>query len=90
MTVLKMRVIDFRVRPPVAGFEKATMYVMPDRTAQMGVGFGFPTASPTLREPTAAAFEVELNASGCFQIRFIQMIGCVFLSTTSASIVACR
>lgn len=59
-----MRVIDFRVRPPVAGFEAAAMYTMPDRTAQMGAGFGFPVPTPTLRDPTPAAFETELRASG--------------------------
>ena len=58
------RVIDFRVRPPVAGFEQATMYALPDRTAQMGAGFGFSYPTPALREPTTAAFEAELDAAG--------------------------
>jgi predicted TIM-barrel fold metal-dependent hydrolase len=58
------RVIDFRVRPPVGGFEKATMYTMPERTAEMGRGFGFATPSPALREPTPAVFEAELRQSG--------------------------
>src|SRR6476620_2305059 len=58
-----MRVIDFRVRPPVGGFEEATMYRMPDRTAKMGRGFGFATPSPTLSEPTTAVFEKELRES---------------------------
>jgi uncharacterized protein len=57
------RVIDFRVRPPVAGFEQATMYAAPDRTARMGAGFGFSIPTPVLREPTAAAFEAELDAA---------------------------
>lgn len=59
-----MRVIDFRVRPPVAGFEAATMYSMPARTARMGVAFGFSVSSPTLQEPSTLAFEAELRASG--------------------------
>ena len=59
-----MRVIDFRVRPPVAGFEKGTMYAHPERTAQMGRAFGFETPSPILQNPTAAAFEIELRDSG--------------------------
>jgi uncharacterized protein len=59
-----MRVIDFRVRPPVAGFEAASMYTMPDRTAWMGAGFGFPVASPVVRAPSPTAFEAELRDSG--------------------------
>ena len=59
-----MRVIDFRVRPPIAGFESASMYTAPDRTAEMGRGFGFSLPSPTLREPTPATFEAELLRSG--------------------------
>lgn len=59
-----MRVVDFRVWPPVAGFEKATMYTQPERTAEMGCGFGFPERAPTLRDPTPAVFEAELRASG--------------------------
>lgn len=58
------RVVDFRVRPPVAGFELATMYTKPERTAQMGKAFGFPVPAPTLQEPTVAAFDAELDASG--------------------------
>jgi predicted TIM-barrel fold metal-dependent hydrolase len=64
MTAAKTRVIDFRVRPPVAGFEKATMYALPDRTAKMGKGFGFSYPTPALKQPTAAVFEAELDASG--------------------------
>ncbi|MPZ44316.1 MAG: amidohydrolase family protein [Betaproteobacteria bacterium] len=59
-----MRVIDFRVRPPVAGFEAAAMYMQPDRTAEMGIGFGFPVPSPVLHKPSPAAFEAELRESG--------------------------
>ncbi|MPZ46731.1 MAG: amidohydrolase family protein [Betaproteobacteria bacterium] len=59
-----MRVIDFRVRPPIAGFEKAAMYTQPERTAEMGRGFGFPHCSPVLHEPTPVVFESELRASG--------------------------
>src|SRR5688572_19090995 len=59
----KARVIDFRVRPPVAGFEKATMYAAPERTARMGAGFGFSVPTPALQQPTAAVFEAELDAA---------------------------
>lgn len=55
-----MRVIDFRVRPPVAGFETGRMYSMPDRTAAMGAAFGFPQRAPTLADPGVKAFEAEL------------------------------
>ena len=37
---------------------------MPERTAWMGAAFGFPVPSRTLQEPSAAAFEAELEASG--------------------------
>jgi predicted TIM-barrel fold metal-dependent hydrolase len=40
------------------------MYTQPDRTAEMGRSFGFSVPSPTLREPTPAAFEAELLQSG--------------------------
>ena len=56
-----MRVIDFRVRPPVGGFERATMYARPERTARMGAAFGFPQVRPS---PSIADFERELTASG--------------------------
>ena len=59
-----MRVIDFRVRPPVGGYEKATMYTMPERTAAMGRDFGFAAGSPALREPTPAVFEADFRDSG--------------------------
>lgn len=59
-----MRLIDFRVRPPVAGFEAATMYTLPNRTAAMGTAFGFSTPSPALFNPSEAEFERELESSG--------------------------
>jgi predicted TIM-barrel fold metal-dependent hydrolase len=59
-----MRVIDFRVRPPVAGFEVAAMYTQPERTAEMGRGFGFTVPSPALRSPEPATFEAELRDAG--------------------------
>ncbi len=58
------RVIDFRVRPPVAGFESGRMYSRPERTAQMSAAFGFPAPARTLREPSPAVFESELSESG--------------------------
>jgi uncharacterized protein len=58
------RVIDFRVRPPIAGFEAGRMYSRPERTAQMGEAFGFPVPSRILREPSLATFESELRESG--------------------------
>lgn len=59
-----MRIVDFRVRPPAAGFERATMYAQPERTAQMGAAFGFPRATPVLRSASIAEFDAELAASG--------------------------
>jgi len=59
-----MRVIDFRVRPPIAGFESGRMYSRPERTAQMGKAFGFAVAPRTLREPSVTVFEAELQESG--------------------------
>lgn len=59
-----MRVIDFRVRPPIGGFERATMYAQPERTARMGAAFGFPQATPVLRSASIAGFDAELTASG--------------------------
>lgn len=59
-----MRVIDFRVRPPVGGFEKATMYRLPDRTAEMRRAFGFSTPTSASHESTPAAFEQALLDSG--------------------------
>lgn len=56
-----MRVVDFRVRPPIGGFERATMYAQPERTARMGAAFGFPNAAPSA---SMADFERELAASG--------------------------
>jgi uncharacterized protein len=56
-------IIDFRVRPPIAGFENATMYRHPDRTAAMGAKFGFPASAPTLRDPRAETFEKEFANS---------------------------
>lgn len=58
------RVIDFRVRPPIAGFERGRMYSKPHRTAEMGAAFGFPVGARTLREPSMAVFEAELRGSG--------------------------
>lgn len=58
------RIIDFRVRPPIAGFERGRMYSKPERTAQMGAAFGFPAPARTLREPSTAVFESELRESG--------------------------
>lgn len=59
-----MRVVDFRVRPPLGGFERATMYAQPERTAHMGAAFGFPQAAPALRTASMADFEREFAASG--------------------------
>lgn len=60
-----MNVIDFRVRPPVAGFERASMYVQPDRTAAMGAAFGFPGAMPaSLRTGSLRDFEDERRRAG--------------------------
>ncbi len=58
------KVIDFRVRPPVAGFEKAVMYGDPQRTAKMGAAFGFSEPSPSLLQASLQLFEEELDASG--------------------------
>jgi predicted TIM-barrel fold metal-dependent hydrolase len=55
-----VRVVDFRVRPPVAGFERATMYAQPERTARMGAAFGF---SHEIRK-SIPEFEAELSDSG--------------------------
>ncbi len=57
-------IIDFRVRPPIAGFEDATMYRSAERTAAMGAKFGFSVCAPTLRDPTTQAFEKEFAGSG--------------------------
>lgn len=59
-----MRVVDFRVRPPLAGFESGRMYSMPERTAAMGAAFGFPERAPTLADPTPQAFEAERAGAG--------------------------
>jgi len=59
-----VRVIDFRVRPPVAGFEAGRMYSMPERTAAMGAAFGFPERAPTLADSSAKTFEAELDSAG--------------------------
>jgi len=58
-----VRVIDFRVRPPVAGFEAGRMYAAPARTAAMSAAFGFPDPAPTLAAPGSKAFETELAAA---------------------------
>ena len=60
----KTRVIDFRVRPPVGGFEAASMYTRPERTAEMGRAFGFTVSSPALTDSSPATFEAELRESG--------------------------
>jgi predicted TIM-barrel fold metal-dependent hydrolase len=59
-----VRVVDFRVRPPVGGFERATMYAQPERTARMGAAFGFPRAAPALQSASMVDFERERGASG--------------------------
>jgi uncharacterized protein len=59
-----VRVVDFRVRPPVAGFERATMYAQPERTAAMGAAFAFRRPTPVLKSASIAEFDAELKASG--------------------------
>ncbi|WP_296554720.1 amidohydrolase family protein [Pigmentiphaga sp.] len=60
-----MKLIDFRVRPPVAGFEHASMYARPERTEAMGAVFGFPGAMPpSLRTRSPRDFQAERRATG--------------------------
>ena len=59
-----MRVVDFRVRPPAAGFERATMYTQPERTARMGAAFGFPHATAVLNSASIADYDAEVRESG--------------------------
>ncbi len=55
-----MKIIDFRVRPPVAGFQKASMYSQAHRTTRMSASFGFTgCAAPSLDSASTADFERE-------------------------------
>jgi len=59
-----MRAIDFRVRPPVAGYERASMYSQPARTARMAAAFGYPRPVGALAGASLEAFEREVRESG--------------------------
>lgn len=58
-----MRAIDFRVRPPIAGYERASMYAQPERTARMAAAFGYPQPVGALADASLGAFEREARES---------------------------
>lgn len=59
-----MRAIDFRVRPPIAGYERASMYAQPERTARMAAAFGYPKPVGALAGASLEAYEREARESG--------------------------
>lgn len=60
-----MNIIDFRVRPPVAGFQHASMYTQAARSARMGAAFGFADVSAhCLFSRSLRDFEQELVEAG--------------------------
>jgi hypothetical protein len=44
-----MRVIDFRLRPPLKGFLDMVMYADLERTARMAAGIGMSLPPPSVR-----------------------------------------
>jgi len=58
-----MRVIDFRLRPPMGGFLGMVMYAKIDRTARMARGLGF-DLSPSVRERSPEKMIREMDAAG--------------------------
>ncbi|HYL88251.1 MAG TPA: amidohydrolase family protein [Burkholderiales bacterium] len=58
-----MRVIDFRLRPPMAGFLGMVMYAQIDRTARMAGGLGMPLA-PSVRERSPEKMIGEMDTAG--------------------------
>lgn len=59
-----MKAIDFRVRPPIAGYERASMYAQPERTARMAAAFGYPKPVGALAGASLEAYEREARDSG--------------------------
>lgn len=58
-----MRVIDFRLRPPMAGFLGMVMYAQIERTARMAGGLGM-TLAPSVRERSPEKMISEMDAAG--------------------------
>lgn len=57
-----MRVIDFRLRPPMGGFLGMVMYSQIERTARMAGGLGM-TLAPSVRERSPATMIREMDAA---------------------------
>ena len=58
-----MRVIDFRLRPPIGGFLGMVMYANIDRTAKMAAGVGM-TLPPSVRQRSMDRMFAEMDEAG--------------------------
>lgn len=64
----RLSAFDFNVRLPIAGYERALMYMQPERTRKRSLSTGFAGAAEVLSNPSVEAAERELRNAGIDRI----------------------